>query len=64
MAKAKATKKTKRTWHNLYLPEDTLAAIEALTGLLAVEDPIGEKPAKCRAIAIAVREAIARRNIQ
>lgn len=60
--KKKRVKRAQPKWHNLNLPGETFAAIEALAGLLAIEDPIGEKPAKCRTVAIAVREAIARRK--
>jgi len=64
MAKAKKGKQTARRWSNLLVGAETHVQIDRLCGLLAEEDPIGQRPSKHRAVQIAVAEAIRAREIR
>jgi len=49
-------------WSTLSFSRETHEQVERLCELLATEDPLGATPSKHRAVAIAVVEAIARRE--
>ena len=59
---AKRKKRPARRYINLMISTDTQAEIDTLCDLLKESDPIGTRPSKHRAVAIAVREAIGRRT--
>jgi len=60
MSKVKPDKKPR--WNNFPISPETDAAINRLRELLADKDPLGQTPSKHRAVAIAVMEAIAKRE--
>jgi glutamate/tyrosine decarboxylase-like PLP-dependent enzyme len=49
-------------WQNLVASKETHEAIDRLCDLMGREDPLGTRPSKHRAVALAVHEAIARRT--